>query len=495
MRQKDIALVLENLNYYSGEGFWNTAILPKIDEITDSDRKVMARVKRLFQVSNKCREVVVRHRNALYGNAPTWYIVNQAGERDSSSVGKNLGETLRRLQAQWLRMSIGRYTWHTDPVAKAIDDALITGYGYLRIWSPAKYANSPNLLQRVGLHSPNPDSVNLVLDDDGFIDRIEYFFLKDEKNYIEVQELDEQGYTVFRWEDEDGKTVPMDDSGTEEIKLNLGGRFSIFEIQRAPLITETVKRSQNGINHALTMVPTNIEFAGFLSHIVLNGLPPGEYQDFDGRDVFIPKEELIASPGRTAFVSGIPQFDETGRVTGYTTPSIASNDPVDITSLVNSYKLFCSVIYENCNQGHILGQDMIVSGISRQQMRADFKTALSLDKIMIEAILADCWMAALLMLMQGQAKILSNYDIAVNILLDLGAPSPEERKDIRDNYAAGLLSKPTAISLQGYVDNAETEVANIEKDAIANVEAGKGAADILDLSEHQPKGENQENAA
>ena len=478
---KNAELITENLGYYDGTRLWETAILPKIEIESESDRLVIERARRLFQVANKCREIVVRHRNALIGTDPSWYFVNQSGDKEEGGMAGNLAETLRRLQQQWLRMSIGRYENHIDPVAKAIDDCLTTGYGYLRLWSPAKYRNSPNLVQRVGLHSPNPNSVNVINDDDGFVERIEYYFSRGKLNLIEVQELTTDGMTRFHWENEKGQIIPMDDAGTEEIVLNLGGRFSVFEIKHAPLINETLKAAQNALNHALTMVPVNIEFAGFLMQIVANGLPPGEYQEINGKQVFVANQELLFSPGRTNYIAGLPKYDDAGNVEEYTTPQVTTHEPVDISPLIEAFKLFSSVMYESSNQSHILSQDLILSGVSRQQARSDFKSNLLGDQKLIESILSDCWMTSLFMLYDESA--ISNYDVVVDLLLDLGSPSAEERGDIRENFLAGLLSRKSAISLQAYVDNAEGEAAIIEEETQASIEAGesKERQSIIDL--------------
>ncbi|MBW4635664.1 MAG: hypothetical protein KME30_28425 [Iphinoe sp. HA4291-MV1] len=125
---------------------------------------------------------------------------------------------------------------------------------------------------------------------------------------------------------------------------------------------------------------------------------------------------------------------------------------------------------------------MTISGISRQQLRADFKTSLGTDKVALEAILADCWATALFMLLQGQIATIKKYDIIVDLLLELGEPSAEERAAVREDYKTGLLSQQTAISLNGYVDNPAAEVENINNEASANTTVNEDVTgDIIDL--------------
>jgi hypothetical protein len=478
-RKKNTTLIREALGYYTGEAFWSESILPRLEEKTESETRIMERVKRLFMVSNKCKEVVKRHRSALYGNAPSWSILDSNGDRVAEDIKTRLSRAIAQMQAQWIRMSIGRYPHHTDSVSKAIDDLLTTGYGYLRLWSPAKFANNPDSVRRVGLHSPEVESVEIINDNDGLPEKCFYFFEKEGKTFAEVQEINERGLTIFHWEDEKGNRIPMDDSGTEEFSIDLGGRFTIFEMRRSPLIDDTVMRAQNAINHALTMVPTNVEYSGFLLQVVSNGLPPGKYEDGeDGSQVFVPSGELLFAPGATNFINGIPQYDQLGNITGYTTPKIDTHDPTSIQPLVDTYKLFCSVIYEHVHQGHMLSNDLSISGISRQQLKADFKSSLALDKMLVEAILGDLLTTALLMANTGKT-----YTVAVDLSIDLGAPSTEERKDIRENFASGLLSQETAIALQGYVDSADIESELIAQEARKNTTANSkiAARDIIDL--------------
>lgn len=484
---KDLAEIEENLSYYDGSIFWESAIIPRIEERTESDRQTMKRVRRLFQTANKCKEVVVRHRTALLGRTPSWKIVDDAGKPDTSDFGTRASEIMRRLYKRWRRNSIGRYQHHSDPFKKALDDCLVTGFGYLRLYSDLKYASLDNANPlKVDLHSPDPNVIEVIRGSNGNTERIEYHFILDKKNLREVQEIRDDGATVFYWLNQGGDRVPMDDAGTEEIVLQLGGLFTVFELKREALITDTVKKAQNAINHALTMGITNIEFAGFLQQVILNGLPPGKWEENDeGVIDFVASEDWYFAPGRTNFVSGLPLYKSNGDgvekytdISGYTQPQVANQPPVDIKPIIDEYRLSCSVIYESANQSHILGQDQTLSGISREQLRADFKSTVQSDKEMVEIIIADCYLAALRMLLGYD---FTKFDIEVDLLVDLGSPSPEERKQIREDYAAGLLSRVTAIGLQGYVDSPEVEASNIDEESKINVNTGMEAADIIDL--------------
>lgn len=467
---KDIDLIVINLGYLTGLTFWDTFIGPRLEETDESNKRIMERVKRVFQCANKVGEVVRRHRSALIGNAPSWVFTNLSGVALPDGQAANVAEQLNVLLAHWQRMNIGQYGASGSPLRKVVDNALAGGFGYLRLWSPRKFINSPDPYKKVALHAPDPFCVDVVRDTDGFVDKIKYRYYEDEKVFYEVQAVDPvTNLTNFWTENEKGDRVTLIDPITNQefdgFVLALGGRYTIYELQREPLITETIRRAQDAINYALTLVPSLNEYAGFLLHLILNGLPPGEWgKDTNGKDIFTPTESIKMSPGSVNFISGLPIGEDPNNPTGYTSPSVNTTAPAAITHLIDTYKLFSSVIYESVGQGHILSNDMQISGISRQQQRADFTVSLLEDAQLIEMMLEDIYMSGLLMLNQNAPQGLFNIAIDVTLQVETGEPLPEDRNTIRDDYGAGLISRKTAIIKQGYANNADAESAAIDEE-------------------------------
>jgi len=398
----------------------------------------MSEVSRVFQSANKIQECVDRHRRALIGKPPIWYFTNPEGDRTPAGTADL---KLQRLIDRWSRRK--------NPLIEALTNTLLEGKGYLRLWSPAQTAISPNPYDRISIHSPAPGSVEIKRDGDGFIQEINYSY-SDSQNQplIERQYLNPEGLTVF--ETLRGQTI------IEQIALNLGGGFSVVEIGREPLITETIKRAQNAINYALTMLIRNIGYSGFLRELILNGQPPGDWVEDrthpDGQR-FVPNAEgFETSPGTTNFVMGAPTYDASGNITGYTSPNVNVRQPIDPSMFLETVQAEIKIIYEAIGQGHILATDSQLSGVSRVQLRQDFVTALGEDALAIGGALAEIYKSALLMIDPKSA----NLDLVVKCQLSVSQPTPEEMREIRANYQGGLFSRSTAMAMLG-IDNPDAE--------------------------------------
>jgi hypothetical protein len=323
------------------------------------------------------------------------------------------------------------------------------------------------------MHSPDPLSVEIKRDADGFSKQIRYaYYDEDGKRFFEVQEISaETDFTTIWTEDEKRDRVKMVDALTgleyDEINLNLGGRYTIHEFRRSPLITDTIRRAQDAINYALTLVPSLNEYSGFLLHLILNGQPPGEWQKdaATGKDKFVPDAAVKMSPGSINYIQGVPLYKEDSEnPTGYTNPQVDTTQPATIAHLFETYKLFSSVIYESVGQGHILNSDMQISGLSRQQQRSDFKIALLEDATTIELVLSDAYMAALLMLNRDRPQDYLDINLDIDLKIHTGEMLPEDRNTVRNDYTAGLLSRQTAIASQGHVEDTATEIETIESE-------------------------------
>lgn len=437
---------MNNFDYYHGDT-WQSWIGPKIAITTPQHAEVMAEVQRVFQTANKIQEVVDRHRRALVGKQPLWYFTNPDGQRAEATEADAV---LQKLVDRWSRRK--------NPLVQAVTSMLVEGKGYLRLWSPPQLARAKNIQDRLFVHAPQPASVEIKRDNDGFIEYILYRYVdKNMSPLTEKQYLNEQGFTVF--ETLQGGAVNQD----ETIVLDLGGGYSIVELEREPLITDSVKRAQNGINYALTMLLRNLSYSGFLRELILNGQPPGEWvedRNSASGQKFIPSPEGFESgPGVTNFVMGAPTYDSAGNITGYTSPQVNVRQPIDPKIFLETVQTESKIIYEAVGQGHILATDAQLSGVSRVQLRQDFLTALGEDAQIISGALAEIYKSALLMLGQGTAGL----DLVVKCQFAVSQATPEEMQEIRENYSAGLLSRATAMGLLG-VDNPDAEAELIEEE-------------------------------
>ena len=435
---------MENFDYYNGDT-WRFWIGPKVAINTPQHAEVMAEVQRVFQSANKIGEVVDRHRRALIGKAPQWYFTNTEGDRTEATKADKV-----------LQQLIDRWSRRKDSLIEAITSTLVEGKGYLRLWSPPQLANSGNPYDRLAIHCPKPGSVEVKRDGDGFIEYILYRYV--DKNLMpltEKQYIDSRGFTVFE--------TLRSGAVLETLVLDLGGGYSVVELERSPLITESVKRAQNGINYALTMLLRNIGYSGFLRELILNAQPPGEWVDdksSPGGQKFIPNPDGFESgPGVTNFVMGAPTYDGMGNVTGYTSPQVNVRQPIDTKIFLETVQTESKIIYESVGQGHILASDAQLSGVSRVQLRQDFVTALGEDARAIEGALSEIYKSALLMLREGDKKL----GIVVKLQLSVSQSTPEEMNQVRENYRSGLLSRATAMGFLG-IDNPDAEADLIERE-------------------------------
>jgi len=436
-------LFVENERYYA-DSHWFGWIGPRVAESDPNSIRLMEEVERIFQEANKVRECVDRHRRALTAKPFAWQFEDEQG--DEEFMEKLLSWTLPRSS----RLRYPRYgeapIVFPNAIAEAVHYRLLGGYGYLRLWLPKRFEGAA-AWRRVALHSPHPDMVEVEDDSDGVPLRITYRYQVGQEEYREVQEISDQGGTIFRTLDPTGSVV-------EESTLDLGGRFTVCKIQGNAVVTRAVKRAQNGINYALTLMIRNLQYGGFLRDIIFNGLPPGEYDEY-GNFIHDP-DGWQEGPGLKMEVQGLPIYDSEGNVSDYTNPSVSTRNPVDVSSFINSYKASCAAIYEAFGQGHILASDMQISGVSRQQLRQDFVLAATEDADELRTKGGDLYAAAYL-LARGTG---SDVSVVVEPRLSISELTPEELNSVISQYDANLRSQRSAMQQIG-VDNPVAEMEEI----------------------------------
>lgn len=461
----------KNIDYYLGNT-WQFWIGPKVSGDDANAKEINAAVERVFQSANKVKECVDRHRRALVGKTPAWTLSDGKKER-SAAVAKAELE-LQTILDYLATLSNGQECDIGDPLSQAVQSMLLTGYGYLRLWCPERYKNASKQYQRVAMHSPEPGSVEIDRDRDGFINEIRYTYGHcpdeddpQEYDWIEVQRIDPvTEMTVFQTIDVAGAAVVGED-GRDFFELDLGGRYTIYEMRREPFITPSIKQAQNAINFALTLIPRNLEYAGFLRELISNAQPPGRWESDKetGERKFIPDEQgIITGPGITTFLNGIPIYDDAGNVASYATPSVQHRQPVEIRTFAETLRTAVQVIYEETGQAHMLAADSTLSGVSRVQLRQDFETALAEDATTVAAAISGIYGSALMMTQQESPEAYRDLAVVAKCRLSVSKPTPEEQEQLLKFNGAALLSKATAITQSGFVDDTDAEMALIKEE-------------------------------
>ncbi|PZV06613.1 MAG: hypothetical protein DCF32_09555 [Leptolyngbya sp.] len=457
-----------NERYYS-DSHWFAWIGPRLAQVDTESMRVNAEVERVFQEANKIAECVDRHRRALTAKPAGWSFAEPVGEAEQQLMSQILGWMIPRSARSHMPKHGQEQIAFPNAIAEAVHYRLLGGKGYLRLWQPKRFENAQPW-QKVALHAPHPDSVEVERDGDGFPFKISYSYTVDSQNFKEVQEINENGQTEFKIVNQSGDVEP----GSEET-LDLGGRLTIAILEGRPIVTESVRRLQNGINYVLTLMIRNLQYGGFLRDVIMNGMPPGDY---DEAGKFIPDEGgWIEGPGAKLEVSGLPIFDSEGNVTNYTTPSISTRNPVDVEAFLKAYKATSAMVYEAFGQGHVLAADMAVSGVSRIQMRQDFTTSCSEDSEALRVALSDTYACAYLLATQA-----TDPDRALNIIVDpklaISELSPDEANAIVGIHAARLRSTHSTMALLG-VENPEAEIAAIDEESKKRMESAQLNRDMF----------------
>lgn len=460
-----------NQQYYAGD-HWKTWIGPQVRGSDLEAHRVMREVERVFQDCNKIKECVNRHRRALTAKRPRFKVLADGESKEDAAIAA--------LMSRWLGYALPRSARPRPQdrdedkvvlphaIAEAVHDRLLGGVGYLRLWLPERLQKFPEH-RRVALHSPPPTSVEVLEDDEGFPIEYRYHFTRDDQPMVEIQQINEQGQTVF-WVDvagnaaPDQRSTPGDEAKPE--RLNLGGRFTIARLRGSPLITKPIRRKQDGLNFILTMMIRNLQFGGFLRDVIINGMPPGE---FDENGQFLPDPEgWVEGMGEKLEVAGVPIFDpQTGAVVGYSTPSVQTREPVNVETFLKGIQAVCALLYEEFGQGHILASDIALSGVSRQQLRQDFVLACGEDASDVAVQLSDLFGAAYALMRKGSPPTL---EFDVQLQLSISEKTPDELNGIAALFNADLRSQRTAMAETG-IENPDAEIEQIEAEKERRMQA------------------------
>jgi hypothetical protein len=450
--------ITENWDYYCGDTFrfWTG---PKPSEGDTHSEAILKQIEAGYISNNLIKECVDRNVAAMVGMMPHWFLY-AGNDVNSSERSPQITDAEKVLQT-WLdqmlqHIAVQDTDEEANPLAMAVTQMLVTGTGYLRLYQPKRYKGMTNakLYQRIRLHCPPLGSVRVDRDDDGEIEQIAYTY----KGGTEIQSLDPRtGKLTFTVTSVAEK---KDEAVTESWEADFNGRWTIYELRSPAIINKDIKRLQNAINKALTMLGRNLDLAGFLERVITNAQTPGEWvedQTRPGKQRFVPDEKgLQLGPGKTTFLSGIKLKDGS-----YLTPGVTYRDPIDITTFEKSVALFAARLYLAFNQGHILASaDGTISGISRVQLRQDANLSLDRPAPVIQNAFANILEVVLRFVEPVKYK---NTFATVKLRKGINYVTPEETAETRTNYQARLISRTTAMSKLG-IENPDAEAALIDEE-------------------------------
>lgn len=423
----------EKWDYYLGD--MESAISSWSGVIDDPELKhFRERLKHSIYFYNAIAEVAEHYVGGLVGKAPR---VSKNAKIEEWLIHQD------RLSTQWNK---------PDPIITAVTQAIVTGESFIRIYKPKKYQDSPNPINQIAMHVCGLEDVDIDRDEDGFLQRIKYTYRTEANNqsYTEIYELLDNGLT----------SIWSGYAGDEPTVIDLGGRLPIFHLKLKSPITDSLLSAQRHLNKTLTMLSESISLGGFPDRTFLNVQPPGHYIEDPNSPTGYRFEQNLSyvkfGPGQTAFLQGYPIGNPPE---SYANPSVHFRDPVDTSSFDRSFKIGLETIYRTARLGHLLSEgDGSISGISRITMKSSYYIALKALAKPIEELLESIYESVLYLIGAYQP-------IEVKLQITSGETLPEERKQILEEFNAGLISRRTAMMQVGIEDPvAEEKQLQTERD-------------------------------
>lgn len=423
----------------------------------EAQRRLNEAIEAFFQSVNLSAECIDRHCASILGNSPLFYFSDPRGENDLTTVADAIAQ---KLLNNWKEEALINDDNSLDfiefldphPVSKSFLLACVIGRGYLRLYSLPEDRVNQNPGDRISLHSPHPDSIDISRNSAGRIQRIAYSFLdSDGQSRREVQQLTLTRKTAFWIESEKGEVVEG-----SYFEIDLGGRFTVFEIKRPSLITPSVTQNQKAINFTLTMMLRNVAYGGNRNTNITNAQRPGRWENdpITGERRFIPDEaaSLSVSPGAVNFIQGIPVFDNEGTLTGYSTPTVVSSDPVSPDTFIKTFDLFAVAMYRNFRQAYVLAAEMNLSGRSRESLKDDAVSLVKRDCDQLSVIFRAVLQCAVLMAVDDP-EYFKPLNLVVQFKPSLSTPTADQAREARANLTEGLTSLARTMTAIGIEDS------------------------------------------
>ena len=470
---------------------------------------MLANIEKTFVPQNAIGEIVDRHTAGVIGENPQksreLKRPLEEGAEPTTEEAALLAEAGALLSAWWngpqgVITRDGRIV-RTSPhevFQEATRSMLLTRRGPLRLIIPANLLTTTedgrslinvgergganalaDVLAKIHLQHPNPKQATVTTDADSMNQAGVYSYKVNEQPAAEICFVDEAGKTVIR-------LVQSEVDKAVDYPLALGGRLTMHEMERPLFIDETKRRLQKSLNLARTSESRNIVDGGFLERLYLNTQMPGEWVEDDsepGGRRFVPGN-INLGPNTANFLQGLPIYDETGQIKGYTTPSAVFREPTAADVFIGTAGDLYTALLHEASQLHVLAQggDGNVSGEFIVQARADFETSLKQSKAAIDGALTWCF-ATVLTLAAAIAGDPTHFDalkISGSAVINSGPLSIGERTAIISAYEKDLISRETAVRMLG-AENVSAELERIEGEQAHKLTLLKVQAEIMEI--------------
>jgi len=466
----------EGDHWQGGEG-WESVLPDQKSGNAQKYEKEKKRIKEAFTSQNVIREVVERHLNGVIGRLPSLDYL-RAGEEE---------EDEERERAEDVAEPMPDASEVTKILRRAGRHVLCGAPPCLRVYpNPKAYTGEGTLRDDLGfemaaevlMHEVIAPTQGLVTKIDG--EQIAAYWREDDtdERTVEVSILDDEGQTVLAViEEEDGReeterTIDRSDP------LDLGRRLHMEEIDREALITAQVRQQQHGVNKALTMADTNLDWGGFVERIFLNAQRPQKRKEKKTGETEWVDAPYTAGAGETTFLAGVVTETQEGdqRIAN---PKVKIKEPTDVDTFEDTKNMYYETILSEADQRHILmSGDASSSGIARIAARKEYVA--SLRPTMRTLSKAGSWSIHILprfaSILSGENRM-SGVQASINLRLDRGVLSTDEQRVLMEQVENEQLSLRTMLDRMGLSDVAQ-ELDRITEETVPTVQRRKVMATI-----------------
>lgn len=490
---------LDGEHWQEGEGF---PALPPL--YVDNRQQIIDTIQKAFTSENVIGEIVERHLDGVIAREPDWNLVDmtapesETGEKSEieTTKEKKLKETVNALVEWWnsrnmlemLREALAMALTQEKCVVRAyVPPGFVDDSGNIK-----KQANLSDALKMIQFEVLPADVAGVFHDKERFEPFGVFVIGEDNDKKVELTFLDEEGNTRLRVFEEQSllewskKTLSqiaaymeLDDSeGLPEIEpLNLKGNLLMFELSRKALIDEQMRSQQRQINLTWTMSGKNIVIAGSRERYFVNTQKPKKSVITTGTDGStkrtVQDAALNVGGSSATFLGGQPIYQGEGedrKLVGYATANVIIVDPVASKNFHEQRAELKLAMLGGARQSHIQLNDLAaVSGISKQEGRAEFEKSLKRSKGTLDAL--GRWILEVAMRFAAAhstrgtgkgattlEKEFEKFRVDFNAIVDAGAPDPEQTKEDREDVKEGLMSIETYHARRGIEDpDAENE--------------------------------------
>lgn len=455
---------------------------PHFDKPGEVSKVLRDEIKRDFAAKGSLKSVVRRHRRGVIGRVPGWQISSRNAPANPEEADKTdtqlIGDAQKVLNEFWKNSRVHQ------TLKAFVNDYLTTGRGVLRLFfvqtedGAAEQAETiEDAVKLLHLFREEPEAGIVICDKETLKKASLFRYERDGKVFIEICYVDDDGQTVFRQLSQDdaknfaqknfpaslGKYTDAQDEEENIFRLPLNGKLLVFEMKSEAFVTPAMVSQQKLVNKAYTMLSHNLDEDGFRRRKILNGLPPGEFEEKqqDGKavKVFVPNPNGEAvGAGSVSYTQGLPivERDPDGRIkTTYTTPAVHESQPIDVKTFVDSAVAGSEAILEDADQKHVaISGDATASGESRIQARDEFKQSLEDTKSDLDDCMSEVFEAVLAIVayLMGEDERYADLQVTFSAILNPGPVSADVRRVAIEERDKGVRSTESAMEEAGVTD-------------------------------------------